>query len=117
MALADVLRRQRAGAVVLDTRDPNEFAVGHLVGSINVGLAGRYAEYAGGVIQPGAPIVLVTEASMELEAKIRLARIGFDHVIGHLADPLRIFVEHPEEVTQSSRLSVRELEQRMAGRR
>ena len=40
---------------------PHEFAVGHLAGSINVGLDGRYAEYAGGVVQPGAPIVLVTE--------------------------------------------------------
>lgn len=55
LALKDVLRKQRAGAVVLDTRDPNEFAVGHLSGSINVGLAGRYAEYVGGVIRPGHP--------------------------------------------------------------
>ena len=84
LSLDDVLRRQRSGAVVLDTRDQNEFAVGHLAGAINVGLEGRYAEYAGGVIQPGAPIVLVTDDGMELEAKNRLARIGFDRVVGHL---------------------------------
>ena len=54
LTIGEVVRRQRSGAVVLDTRDPNEFATGHLVGSINVGLGGRYAEYAGGVIQPGA---------------------------------------------------------------
>ncbi len=104
--LADVLRRQRSGAVVLDTRDPNEFAVGHLVGAVNVGLGGRYAEFAGGVIQPGAPIVLVTEPGMELEAKTRLARIGFDNVVGHLADPITTMHENPEDVVQSSRIDV-----------
>jgi rhodanese-related sulfurtransferase len=113
LALDDVLRRQRGGAVVLDTRDPNEFAVGHLAGSINVGLHGRYAEYVGGVIQPAAPIVLVTEAGMELEAKNRLARIGFDRVAGYLAEPLRVFEEHPDEVTRSSRLGVGDLEARL----
>ena len=61
-----------------DTRDQHEFAVGHLAGSINVGLEGRYAEYAGGVVQPGVPIGLITDDGLEVEAKNRLARIGFD---------------------------------------
>ena len=113
LALGEVVRRQRVGAVVLDTRDPNEFAIGHLVGSINVGLTGRYAEYAGGVIQPGAPIVLVTEPGLELEAKNRLARIGFDRVVGHLADPVRSFEDHPDDVVRSSRLTVHELAVRL----
>ncbi len=115
MTLHDVLRRQRSGAVVLDTRDQNEFAVGHLAGAINVGLDGRYAEYAGGVIQPGAPIILVTDAGNEREAKNRLARIGFDRVVGYLADPLLAFESHPEEVERSTRVDVHELEQRLAG--
>jgi glyoxylase-like metal-dependent hydrolase (beta-lactamase superfamily II)/rhodanese-related sulfurtransferase len=110
LSLAEVVRRQRAGAVVLDTRDPIEFATGHLVGSINVGLGGRYAEYAGGVIQPGAPIVLVTDPDLEVEAKNRLARIGFDRVVGYLTDPLEALKEHPDDVTRSSRLTVRQLE-------
>jgi rhodanese-related sulfurtransferase len=92
--------------VVLDTRDPTEFATGHLVGSVNIGIAGRYAEFAGGVIQPGAPIVLVTEPGLELEAKNRLARIGFDNVVGHLAHPLEAFAARPEEVERASRLDV-----------
>lgn len=101
-----VIRHQRTGAVVLDTRDPNEFAVGHLVGAVNVGLGGRYAEFAGGVIQPGAPIVLVTEPGMEVEAKNRLARIGFDNVVGYLADPITTMHGHPDDVVQSSRIDV-----------
>ncbi len=109
--LAAVLRLQRTGAVVLDTRDPNEFALGHLAGAVNVGIAGRYAEYAGGVLQPGAPIVLVADPGTELEAKNRLARIGFDNVVGYLGSPVESFLANPEEVTQSSRVDVAALEQ------
>ena len=106
MTLEEVVRRQRLGAVVLDTRPPEDFASGHLIGSINLGMAGRYAEFAGGVIQPGAPIVLVCDEGIELEAKNRLARIGFDDVVGHLADPLGAFAEHPEETSRSTRIDV-----------
>ena len=109
MNVAGVIAQQVRGAIVLDTRDPNEFAVGHLVGSVNIGLGGRYAEFAGGVIQPGAPIVLVAEPGVELEAKNRLARIGFDEVVGFLADPPRAFAEHPDAVAQSSRVDAVEL--------
>jgi hydroxyacylglutathione hydrolase len=109
-----VVRWQRRGAVVLDTRDPVEFARGHLVGSINVGMGGRYAEFAGGVIQPGAPIVLVTDEGAEREAKNRLARIGFDNVVGHLAAPLAAFAESPADTARASRVDVGELTTAMA---
>ena len=114
LTVADIVRRQRAGAVILDTRDPVEFAHGHLIGSINIGMAGRYAEFAGGVIQPGAPIVLVTDEGMAREAKNRLARIGFDNVVGHLADVDEAFVGHPDEVTSGSRVDVAGLREAMA---
>ena len=107
--MAEVLRWQRRGAVVLDTRDPVEFARGHLVGSVNIGMSGRYAEFAGGVIQPGAPIVLVTDEGTEREAKNRLARIGFDRVVGYLADPMTAMADHPDEVGRSSRVDVADL--------
>ena len=106
MSMAEVVAAHRRGAVILDTRAPEDFAVGHLIGSVNIGMAGRYAEFAGGVIQPGAPMVLVTDPGEEREAKNRLARIGFDNVIGHLADPLAAMAAHPDEVGRSSRLDV-----------
>ncbi|MGI9646412.1 MAG: rhodanese-like domain-containing protein [Ilumatobacteraceae bacterium] len=109
LPLDEVVLMQRTGVVVLDARDPNEYAVGHLLGSINVGLAGRYAEYAGGVIQPGARIVLVTDPGMETEAKIRLARIGYDNVVGHLATPLLEFETNPADVGHGARLDAAEL--------
>ena len=84
---------------------PPTFAAGHLAGAINVGLAGRFAEYVGEVVPAGTPIVLVADDGTEHEAKIRLARIGFDDVIGHLADPITAMREAPELVQRSSRLT------------
>ena len=52
-----MLDAQHQGATVLDSRDANDFAAGHLRGSINVGLGGRFAEYTGEVIRAGTPIV------------------------------------------------------------
>jgi hydroxyacylglutathione hydrolase len=112
LTLDELLAQRDAATAVLDTRDPIDFAAGHLRGSINVGLHGRFAEFAGDVLPPDQPVVLVSEPGTELEAKVRLARVGFDRVEGALADPLRVLVEHPEVVEPSSRLSARELESR-----
>ncbi|MGH8976540.1 MAG: MBL fold metallo-hydrolase [Acidimicrobiia bacterium] len=109
LSLDEVLQHQAGGAAVLDTRDAADFAHGHLRGSVEVGLGGRFAEYAGDILRPDQPIVLVCEPGHELEAKTRLARIGFDHVVGALDDPIRAFVEHPETVEVSTRISAADL--------
>lgn len=114
LTMDEVLAHQHAGAVVLDGRDDMAFAAGHLRGSINIGLGGRFAEYAGEVMAPGTPIVLVTEPGHEPEAKVRLARIGFDKVLGALEDPINSFVAHPELVEPLSRLSADALAGRLA---
>ena len=104
-----VVELQKTGVAVIDGRTDVEFARGHLRGSINVGLGGRFAEYAGEVVRPGTPIVVVVPPGRESEAKIRLARIGFDNVLGALDDPTRAFFENPEHVEVSSRLAAAEL--------
>lgn len=109
LTLSEVLAHQTAGAVVIDARTDTEFAQGHLARSINIGLGGRFAEYAGEVMKAGTPIVLVVPVGHESEAKIRLARIGFDNVVGVLDDPTRAFVENPKYVETASRLSAAEL--------
>ncbi len=106
MTMDEVLAAQANGAAVVDTRDSADFAAGHLVGSINVGADGRYAEYVGTVVPPRTPIVLVAEPGTEAEAKIRLARIGFDEVIGFLDGGVARLAEQPELARQASRLSV-----------
>jgi rhodanese-related sulfurtransferase len=65
--LAEALAHCDAGAVVIDTRDPNDFAAGHLKGSVNVGLAGWYAEFVGGVIED-ALLIPLTRLNEQLDA-------------------------------------------------
>lgn len=113
MSMTEVLAEQRRGAVVLDSRDPAVYATGHLIGSYNVGLAGRYAEYAGDVLTADQPIVLVCEPGTEIEARNRLARIGFDRVVGCLTDPVSSFLAHPGWVASASRLTTTELAERI----
>ena len=106
------LRQQAEGAVVIDGRSAELFASGHLRGAINVGLDGRFAEYAGDVLRPGQTVILITDPGRENEARIRLAHIGFDHVIGALHDIDRVLVDHPELAEQAPRVTASEVEQR-----
>jgi glyoxylase-like metal-dependent hydrolase (beta-lactamase superfamily II)/rhodanese-related sulfurtransferase len=72
------------GAVVLDTRNPMDFAAGFVEGAINIGLNGDFAVWVGTLISADAQLLLVTEVGKEIEAVERLARIGFEHVAGYL---------------------------------
>ncbi len=110
--LETLLTAQREGAAIIDTRDELNFAAGHLRGSINVGLGGRFAEYTGEVVRPGTPLVLVSEPGRDAEARIRLARIGFDTVLGGLRNPVQVFIERPDVVERASRLTVQQFAER-----
>jgi hydroxyacylglutathione hydrolase len=72
------------GVRVLDARSIEDFAAGHLRGSVNVGFDGRFAETAGMVLAVGEPVALVTYPGEEQQAALRLARIGSDNVVGYL---------------------------------
>ena len=113
LGLDEVLRLQADGAVVVDTRGPASFATGHLHSSVNIGLEGRFAELAGSVVAQSAQIVLIAAPETRSEAKLRLARIGFDAVAGELTDPEAAFLERPELVERSSRLTASELDERL----
>jgi hydroxyacylglutathione hydrolase len=110
--LAEFDRLVEAGAMIVDGRDPEAFAAGHLIGSINVGLNGRYAEFAGSVVASDVDIVLVVEPGFEIEAKNRLARIGFDRVVGHLEHAMVAMADNPDRVQRASRMTAREFEDR-----
>src|SRR5690349_4813978 len=82
--LDEVLRMGDAGSQILDVRDASEYAKGHVAGSINIGLGGQFATWAGTVLDRAKPIVIIAEPGREQEAALRLGRIGFDHVKGYL---------------------------------
>jgi hydroxyacylglutathione hydrolase len=109
LTVDEVLTARGRGAVLLDVRDATAFTAGHLVGSVNVGLNGRFAEYAGEVIDPDDEIVVLADPGTAVEAKIRMGRIGFDNVVGALESVERALVEKPEEARQASRLTAGEL--------
>ena len=109
LGLNDVLARREAGAVLLDAGEPADFAVAHLAGAVNIGLQGRFAEWAGDVLPPDRDIVLVGDPALAAEAKLRLARVGLDRVAGQLADPAGVFTGRPELVEASSRLTIGQL--------
>jgi hydroxyacylglutathione hydrolase len=109
LTLDEVLTRRDQGAVLLDTREPGDFAAGHLRGAIDVGLQGRFAEWAGDVLDPEYDIVLVGDPATALETKIRLARIGFDRVVGYLGDASDVLTHRPELVERGSRLTIEHL--------
>ncbi|MCZ7529297.1 MAG: MBL fold metallo-hydrolase [Acidimicrobiia bacterium] len=109
LSLDEVMTLQADGAVVLDTRDQRDFAAGHVSGSVNVGLGGRFAEYSGDVARPDQSIVVVGDPGTELEAKVRLGRIGFDRVVGYLDSPVRALLDTPECSVRSSRVTAAEL--------
>lgn len=70
--------------IILDTRESSVFTQGFIPGSIFIGLEGRFAEWAGSLLPFDAPILLVTETGKERETLTRLARVGFDKMIGYL---------------------------------
>jgi hydroxyacylglutathione hydrolase len=76
---------EATGALILDTRNNEDFAKGFIPQSANIGLAGDFAPWAGAmIVDVKQPLLLVTEEGKEEEAVTRLSRVGFDNVQGHL---------------------------------
>jgi len=76
---------QQEDVIVLDTRHANQFINGFVPGALFIGLEGRFAEWAGSLLSFDKPMLLVTELGKEKESIVRLARVGFDKIQGHLA--------------------------------
>jgi len=85
-------------AVILDTRSGKNFTGGFIPGSINIGLDGRFAEWAGSILPFDQSIILVTEPGKEKESVIRLARVGFDRISGFLEGGFEYWKNAGEEI-------------------
>jgi glyoxylase-like metal-dependent hydrolase (beta-lactamase superfamily II)/rhodanese-related sulfurtransferase len=105
LTLDQLLALQAVDAQVLDTRDPVDFAAAHLAGSINIGLGGQYATWAGTVLSRERPIVVIADPGREQESALRLGRIGFDHIVGYLNDGLRSLESRPDLTATTERIS------------
>ena len=105
LSVEEVERWLAGGAVLIDGRSASEFASGHLRGAVNVGMEGRFAEYCGDIARPDQPIVVCTDPGRQGEAKVRLARIGFDRVVGAVGNVPQVLAEHPELAVPALRIS------------
>ena len=84
LTTAEVLHEQVKGTLLVDTRPAERFAGLHLRGAIQLGLRGPFASWAAMLIQPTQPLVmLATDSTDAQEARVRLARVGLDDVIGY----------------------------------
>ncbi len=96
--------------IVLDVRSASEFGGGHIPGSINIGLGGQFAIWAGSLITMSAPIVIVAESEEKVaEAQMRLARVGLENVKGYLQGGVKSWRDAGFELATVPQVSVDEL--------
>lgn len=94
------------GALILDTRNSGDFYADFIPNSINIGINGDFAPWVGAMIgDVRQPILLVVEEGMEEETVTRLARVGFDNVIGYLKGGVAAWKEDGRETDQVNRIS------------
>jgi len=85
LTAAEVREHVERGAVVLDVREGAAYGAGHLPGSVNIGLGGQYASWAGTLLASSDALIIVAEGREGAnEAVMRLARVGLENVAGFL---------------------------------
>ncbi len=100
---------EETGAVVLDTRLPGDFAKGFVPQSVSIGLKGDFAPWVGALLADvNQPILLITEEGQEEESVTRLSRVGFDHVLGHLAGGYAAWKAAGKETDTVNRITAEE---------
>ena len=117
LSLDEVLAAEKQGGQLLDVRDGIDFEGGHLRGSLNIALNGKYATWAGSMLSHDKPIVVIAEEGGEEEAVMRLGRIGFDNVAGYLAGGMNALATRDDLVERTERITAPALAEWLAGKR
>jgi glyoxylase-like metal-dependent hydrolase (beta-lactamase superfamily II)/rhodanese-related sulfurtransferase len=99
---------------VLDVRPGDEFAAGHVPGSINIALSGQFASWAGGILGIHSKPILIGESDAQVEeARMRLARVGIEELRGYLAGGIAAWQKAGLPVLQTAQISPQELNQKL----
>lgn len=102
------------GALILDTRDADEFAAGFVPNSINIGIDGNFAQWVGEMIPDvKQQILLVCDKGLEEEVITRLARVGYDFSIGYLDGGFESWKNAGKEVDTFERITAEQMAERM----
>lgn len=103
---------EKENVIVLDTRNPQLFSEGFIVGSLNIGLNGQFAVWVGELIKDiKAPIVIIAEQDKVEESMIRLSRVGYDNYIGYLQGGFESWRAAGEPVQTVTRITPAEMDQ------
>src|SRR5215831_3153198 len=105
LSLDEFLAKRAEGAQVVDTREATEFAMAYLPGSLNIGLSGQYATWAGTLLDMTRPILVIAEPGREEESEVRLGRIGFDRVEGYLEGGIEAAESRPGLLEHADRIT------------
>jgi rhodanese-related sulfurtransferase len=117
MSAEAVREASQHGCVVLDVRAAAEFGAAHVPGSLNIGLGGQFASWAGSLIPMTAPIVIVANSEEQVdEARIRLARVGLERINGYLGGGVEAWRAAGFEIAQIPQISVAELKDLLESR-
>lgn len=101
-------------ALVLDTRNGDDFAVGFIPNSINIGIDGNFAQWVGEMIPDvKQPILLICENGREEECITRLARVGFDYTMGYLNGSFNAWKNSGKPFNTLSRIDALEAKENM----
>jgi glyoxylase-like metal-dependent hydrolase (beta-lactamase superfamily II)/rhodanese-related sulfurtransferase len=93
-------------ALILDVRNAAEFQKGFIPRSINIGLHGDFAPWVGLlIVDVKQPILIITNEGEEQESVLRLARVGFDHVIGYLKGGINSWIDTGKEIDKVNRIT------------
>ena len=96
-------------AIILDVRNQTDFAIGHIPGSIFIGIDGGFAPWVGALIGDiKQPILLVTPSGREQETITRLSRVGFDNTVGILKGGFVSWKESGKEIDTVHSISAKE---------
>jgi rhodanese-related sulfurtransferase len=105
----EVLRLQKEGAVVVDTRPAMHFAVAHVPGSVHIALTGQYASWAARILGLDTPLMIAGEDPEHVrESQMRLARVGIENVIGYLADGVHGWIKNGFELDFIPQITVQD---------
>lgn len=104
----------KAGEIALDVRPMDEFAAGHVPGSVNIALGGQFASWAATVLGLASHPVLIAETDAQIEeARIRLARVGIEELDGYLAGGVAAWKQSGQPLAIVAQIGAQELEQRL----
>ncbi len=103
-----------AGAVIVDTRPAAEYGAGHIPGAMHIGQSGQLASWAGALLSPQEPLVLIAEDEEHVaESRTRLTRVGLENVAGFLSGGILAWDSAGRPLARTEQIDVNELHERL----